>query len=73
MPLCGLHTSYNQIGASMIFYCKECHDMKQTVIDDQSFGHEFGTEHIYDYNCVDCGKTLHVGRTKPRVCYRDED
>lgn len=36
-------------------YCRECEEMTTLGVEDASFGHEFGTEHIFHVVCSVCG------------------
>lgn len=72
MPLRSRNASHNQTIFSLTmdeYFCDDCNSMRQINVVDESFDHEFGTQWIFDYCCVECGNILHTSlgkRTRER-------
>lgn len=43
-------------------FCPDCNEETHTLCENNSFDHEFGTEHIYDFYCLICGNLLKTVR-----------
>lgn len=41
-----------------IAYCSHCEDQVLADVEDGSFDHEFGTEHLYSFVCSQCHEDL---------------
>lgn len=39
-------------------YCPVCEEQVRVDIEDGSFDHEFGTEHVYGFSCSKCHEDL---------------
>lgn len=35
-------------------YCKHCEEQVTADVEDGSFAHEFGIEHVYSFSCSQC-------------------